>query len=149
MYGSAYTNVPVTTWSTGWSSCCNNLTNPFDIGTPAHGVLKYELHHFVGIEYPALDATTMTHFHVDVWSPNPPGKLQIQLVNHAGGTIIAVYEAVGIAGETWVSLDIPLSSFSPALTNRTGLDQLLFLALDAGGATSSSVVYMDNIYFHK
>ena len=149
MFGSTYTNVPVTTWSTDWSGCCNTLTNPFNIAS--HGVLKYDLYHFAGVEYPAVDATAMTHFHVDVWSPNPPGSFQIQIVNDPGGTaqIIAHYDATGLAVGTWVSLDIPISSFTPALTTRNALKQLLFLALDAVGGTSSAVLYLDNIYFHN
>jgi hypothetical protein len=146
-------------WQSTWSTCCNDMTNPYLIGT--HSVIKYKLRHFVGIEFnpspsipadaaPVIDGTNMTTLHVDVWTPNPPGELQVQLVQDPNGAaIIGKYNAVGLTTGSWNSLEIPLTSFVPALTSKDKLGQILFLALTAAGATSVSVVYVDNIYFHQ
>jgi hypothetical protein len=154
LFSSAYTNVPVDTWSTGWSGCCNTLVDPYVIS--GHNVKQYTLHHFAGIEFglngtnAPIDATAMTFFHVDVWSPNPPAKFEVQLVNGAGGAtpLVTKYD-VSLATGTWVGLDIPLASFSPAVSPRNQLNQMLLVTLDATGAPSSGVVYVDNVYFHK
>lgn len=157
LFSSAYTNVPVNSWSTSWSGCCNDTVDPYLIGS--HPVKKYTLRHFVGIQFfpdgtntNLIDASTMTTFHVDVWTPNPPGRLQIQLVNFPGGTgaagVPGLYNATGLATGSWVSLDIPLTSFA-GLSAKGALGQILFLAQDSTGMNSSAVVYVDNIYLHK
>ncbi len=147
LFSSAYPNVGVDTWQTGWSTCCNTLVDPYLIGT--HPVKEYSLFNFVGVEFGvsapanAVDASTMTHLHVDVWSPNPSSNLEIQLVNDAtGSAAIGKYQAGAIASGTWVSLEIPLSSFT-GLTARTKLQQLLFVA------AGPTVLYIDNVYFHN
>jgi hypothetical protein len=148
MFSSAYTPVPITSWQANWSTCCNDLVDPYLIG--AHPVKKYSLHHFVGIEYPSLDTSTMTTFHIDLWSPNPSAKFQIQLVQNVGGSqIVGIYNATGLTTAGWNSLEIPLSSFAPSLGAHDKLGQMLFLALNADDSTSVSTVYVDNIYFHK
>ncbi|MDZ4862707.1 MAG: Ig-like domain-containing protein [Gemmatimonadota bacterium] len=148
LFSSAYTNQGVDTWQTGWSTCCNTLVDPYVIS--GHDVKQYSLFNFVGVEFglatPAntVNATTMTHFHVDVWSPNPSSNLEIQLVNDPGGPAqaIARYQAGAFASGTWVSLDIPLSSFV-GLTAKDVLRQLLFVA------AGPTVLYIDNVYFHN
>jgi uncharacterized protein YjdB len=143
----AYTNVPVDTWSTSWSACCNTLVDPFAIAG-GNGVKQYSLNSFVGIEFglngtnAPVDASALSVFHVDVWSPNPSTNLEIQLVNDAAGTAaIGKFEGGQIAAGGWVSLDIPLASFA-GLTLRNKINQLLFVA------AAPSVLYVDNVYFH-
>lgn len=149
LFSSSYSNIGVDTWSTGWSACCNEIVQPYPIN--GHDVKQYTLHSFVGIEFGLaggnvpVDAsgTGMTFFHVDLWSPNPASTLEIQLVNDAAGTAAVGHYAAGqIATGSWVSIDIPLSSFS-GLTATNKINQLLFVA---GGP---EVLYVDNVYFHK
>ena len=149
LFSTSYTNLPVDTWQTSWSAGNSVLVDPYVIN--GHNVKKYTLNSFVGIEFGitppsnTIDATTMTHVHVDVWSPNPSANIEIQLVNQPGGAgqIIAKYQTGVIAANTWVPLEIPLSSFAPALSTRNQLRQLLFVA------ASPQVLYIDNLYFHK
>jgi hypothetical protein len=84
----------------------------------------------------------MTHFHVDVWSPNPSSNLEIQLVDFSSGTAVGHYQAGQFTSGGWVSLDIPLSSFT-GLTARSQLRQLLFVG------AGPTVLYIDNVYFHN
>ena len=147
LFTTVYTNRGVDTWRTGWSAGNSELVDPFVAA--GRNIKKYSLFNFVGIEYGIttpgniVDASTMTHFHVDLWSPNPSANLEIQLVNDAAGTAaIGKYQAGLIGTGSWVSLDIPLASFT-GLTTRIKLQQLLFVA------AGPSVLYVDNVYFHK
>ena len=148
LFTTAYTNRAVETWKTSWSPAATILTDPFVIGT--RNVKKYELSNFVGIEFGAanianaIDATTMTHLHVDIWTPNPATNLEIQVVNAAGvaGTAIGLYQAGTLATGSWVSFNIPLSSFT-GLTAKDKLNQLLFVG------SGPMTIYVDNIYLYK
>lgn len=147
LFTTVYTNRGVDTWRTGWSANNNELTDPFAVS--GRNIKKYSLFNFVGVEYgiatPAniVDATTMTHFHVDLWSPNPPSNIEIQLVNDAAGTAaIGKYQTGQLGTGSWISLDIPLANFT-GLTVRNKLQQLLFVA------SSPTVIYVDNVYFRK
>jgi len=147
LFSSSYTNRGVDTWQTSWSAGNSALVDPFVIA--GHNVKKYSLFNFVGIEFGAnvpaniVDASTMTHFHVDVWTPNPSSNLEIQLVNDATGTAaVGKFQAGALASGSWVSLEIPLASFA-GLSAKNKLQQLLFVG------TSPTIIYVDNIYFHK
>lgn len=147
LFTTAYPNRVVDTWRTGWSAGGNTLVDPFVVA--GRNIKQYSLFNFAGIEYGiavpanAVDATTMTHFHVDVWSPNPSSNLEIQLVNNGAGTAaIGKYQAGAVAAGQWVQLDIPLASFT-GLTARTQLNQLLFVA------AGPTVLYIDNVYFRR
>jgi hypothetical protein len=150
MYGSTYTNVTIPDWRTSWSTCCNTITDPFDIG--GHAVKKMELFHFLGVQFDgvnAINATAMNFFHLDVWTPNGT-EFQVQLVNNVGPaqTVSTVIYNAGtipaITKEGWISLDIPMSAF----TGLTGTDKIgqMLLLVPSG---TNAVFYVDNIYFHK
>jgi len=109
----------------------------------------------VGVEFFAtapVDATTMTHFHVDVWTPDST-VLRLKLVDFGangafGGGDDVEHELAFDAASTpalthaaWVSFDVPLASFT-GLTTRAHLSQLILSA-------SNATVYVDNAYFHK
>ena len=146
LFSNAYTNIPMTTWRTDWSNATLEET-----AIAGNAVKKYANLDFVGTEPVApIDATAMTHFHIDVWSSEFTA-FKIKLVDfgpngtYAGGddkehelTITA--PALG----TWVSLDIPLSDFE-GLTTRAHIAQLIYV----GTPTGANTVYIDNVYFHK
>lgn len=148
LFTTVYTNRAVETWRTGWSAGATTLTDPFAIG--ARNVKRYLLSNYVGIEFGAanianaINATTMTHIHVDIWTPNPASNLEIQVVNGAGapGTAVGLYQAGALANGSWVSLNIPLASFT-GLSAKDKLNQLLFVS------SAPMVIYVDNIYFFK
>jgi len=106
-----------------------------------------------------INATAMTHIHVDVWSPAGSGNFQIHLVNADGTSTIAGPGAAGgatggqnyatgantVAAGSWVSFDIALSTLgppgAPAGLTKVGLVKLF--TADAG------TYFIDNVYFHK
>ena len=134
--------------------CAAILTDPYLIPN-GKGVLKYQLNACVGVTFGdgeagnttnTVNASAYTHFHMDVWSPNPD-DLQLQLVNNAdpGPSDIGIYDAGIIASGQWVSLDIPFSSFTggAGLKEENAIQQLLLVSANPG-----MLVYVDNIYFH-
>ena len=141
----------VDSWHTSWSTCCSDYT-PTTIPTSAgpHPVKKYVLRPFNGVEFIGqggvneIDASAMTWFHVDVWTPNGYA-FDVKLVNDPGGfqSESTVRWYVPQTG-TWTSLEIPMTAFRN-LGGTSKLGQMLFLVPDG----TSSTWYVDNIYFHN
>ncbi len=152
-----YPQVAVDNWGASWSNinAGPNLTNVNIGGDP---MKKYTSLLYVGIEFAgakAIDASAMTHLHVDVWSPDAT-VFKIKLVDF--GTDLA-YQGTGTAADSqheltftpatspavltrqWISFDIPLASFS-GLTSRAHLAQLVL-------SSSTATVFIDNVYFHR
>ena len=102
-----------------------------------------------------IDASAMTHFHVDVWTPNAT-TFRVKLVDlgadgsYGGGDDVehelAFTSATTPALTTgaWVALDVPLSDFTN-LTTRAHIGQLIFSALPTGTTTA----FVANVYFHR
>ena len=147
LFSEAYTNVPVDTWRTSWSSA--TLTEVTIAGNPTK---KYSQLDFVGIETVAnqLNITGMTHLHMDVWSSDFT-QFGVKLVdfgaNGAFGGGDDVEHQVNFTSPAqgeWVSLDIPLSDFT-GLTTREHIAQYILV----GQPTGSTTVYVDNFYFYN
>ncbi len=152
LYSNAYTNVPVSTWNTRWQF---STADNFFIKVQADDVIRYRSLNFVGIEFtnPLINASGMSIFHMDIWTPNPTdgvNNFKVLLVdfganNAAGGGDDKQHEitvtAPTLASNNWVSLDIPLSAFT-GLTSRTKLAQMVL-------SGSLPNLYMDNVYFYR
>lgn len=153
LFSGAYSNVPVDTWRAEYS-----LVGSFsDAAVGGDAVKKYENLTFVGIEFKAqpIDATAMTAFHADVYTPDST-SVEIKLVDFGPN---GIYDGPGkgddqevsvkfdatsstpLVRNEWNSFDIPLSKFA-GLGARAHLAQLIV-------AGSKSTVYLDNLYFHK
>ncbi len=148
LFSNAYTDVPVDTWLTGWSSAVLS-----DIQIQGNDTKLYTTLDFAGIETVAnpIDATDMDFFHIDVWSPNAT-TFRVKLVDLGAGVEGEI--AFNIAQEEWVSLEIPLDNFAdptlvtdPAklLTVRSSLQQFIISGLPIGAVTA----YVDNVYLSK
>lgn len=146
MFSDAYTDVPVDTWLTVWS--VGNLEDVLIAGNPTK---KYTSVNFVGIETTGanlLDVTGMTHFHIDIWSPDN-NDFKVKLVDFGadgvyGGGDDTEHEIVytAPASETWISYDIPLSSFTNL--NITGhMAQYILSKPNLG------TMFVDNVYFYN
>jgi hypothetical protein len=147
MFSDAYTNVPVDTWQTSWSQASLQ-----DISIQGNATKKYSNLNFVGIEATSspINATAMTHFHTDVWSSDFT-QFKVKLVDFGANAVFGggddVEHEITInapAQETWVSLDIPLASFT-GLTTRAHIAQLIYV----GAPSSTTTVYIDNVYFYN
>lgn len=148
LFSDAYDDVPVDTWRTDWSS-----VGAFeDVTVAGNATKKYSDLTFVGIttEMNKLDISGMTHFHIDVWSPDFE-TFRFVLVDfgadgefQGGDDSEDVYNVTGPAQGEWVSLDIPLSEL-PNLTGFTNFAQLVLGSTPDGANT----VFVDNIYFHN
>lgn len=149
LFSDAYDNVTVDTWRTEWSDAV--LTDTLIAG---NAVKKYSKLDNVGVETVnnQIDATSMTHFHVDVWTADAT-EIKIKLVDFGANK---GYDGPGVgddkeheivienpAQEEWVSLNIPLSNFT-GLTTRANIAQLIFV----GAPTAANTIFMDNIYFY-
>lgn len=149
LFSNAYTNVPVATWSATWDNA-----DVADVQIAGNATKKYTNLSFAGVEFTTttVDASAMTHLHMDVWV-HDPAALKVKLVDFGangafGGGDDVEHEVTLSAGTTpaitadaWSSLDIPLSSFT-GLTTKGHLAQLII-------SGSSPTVYLDNVYFVK
>ncbi len=149
LFSDAYTNVTVDTWSAEWDNA-----NVSDILVDGDNVKLYTNVVFAGIEFTSLtiNAGAMTNFHLDIWTPDAvvdTTELNIKLVDFgadgawSGGDDVEHELTIGnsvLASGTWISLDLPLSSFT-GLTTKEHLAQLIFSG-DLG------TMYIDNIYFY-
>ena len=147
MYSNAYTNVGVDTWRTPWSSA--TLTDIVIIGNETK---LYSALDFVGIETTGanlIDASLMTNFHIDMWTPNAT-SFGVKLVDFGadaafGGGDDTEYQInVTPTQNAWNSYDFPLSDFVN-LTNKSHIAQLILVGVPSG----TSTVYIDNVYFSK
>lgn len=150
LYSNAYTNVPVDTWNTHW---LNSTTLNQFIQIQGDDVIRYRLLNFVGIEFTShlIDASSMTHFTLDIWTPNPTaGKsFKVKLVDfgadgvYGGGDDSDAEVTISnptLISENWISLKIPMTSFA-GLTSKVHLAQLVL----SGDLPD---VYVDNVYFY-
>jgi hypothetical protein len=146
LFSDAYTDVPVDTWRTGWSQA-----NYEEVTIDGNPTIKYTNLDFVGAETVAnqIDITSMTHFHLHVWSPNFT-LFRVKLVDFGadgafGGGDDTEHEVIfpDLPQGEWVSLDIPLTDFA-SLAGRQNIAQLIFSGQPVGATT----VFIDNVFFY-
>ncbi|WP_420441973.1 Ig-like domain-containing protein [Candidatus Palauibacter sp.] len=149
LFSDAYDDVPVDTWSAEWDQA-----DVEDVVLAGNPVKKYSNLAFAGIEFTSspIDATSMTHFHVDLWT-NDASDFRIKLVDFGadgmfGGGDDREHEITlgptstpSIAPRRWNALDISLDAFS-GLSTRSHLAQLII-------SGASPTVYLDNIFFFR
>jgi len=144
LFSDAYTNIPVTEWSTPWDD-----SNIQDITLTGNAMKKINFGNFLGVQLANyVDATSMTHFHMDYYidaGVNLVGKvLNPKWSNHAaqaGETSALLLTHLPTTTGSWVSIDVPLTSFVGA-QSREALYQFLI-------TSNLGSVYVDNIYLHK
>ncbi len=152
MFCNAYNNVPIDTWNTGWQFSTAEL---MEIQIAGDDVKRYRNLNFVGIEFASqtINASAMTHFHLDIWTPDAtalPAAFKVLLVDFGANGVFdggddssheLSFTSPLLQTGQWVSIDVPLSNFT-GLTNRAHLAQLVL----SGDLPN---VYVDNVYFYK
>ncbi len=151
-FSDAYTDVTVDTWSADWDQA-----DVEDVQVAGNATKKYTNLVFAGIEFTSstVDATGMTHFRIDIWTPDPTAAavFKVKLVDFgadgsfAGGddteheVSLTASSDPALATGQWVSYDIPLTDFT-ALTARGHLAQLII-------SGDPNTVFVDNVYLRK
>lgn len=151
LFSNAYTNKTVNSWSAAWDD-----SDVSDLQVSGNDVKKYTFTNFAGIDFSSnkFDASGMTHFHIDIWTPDEVMSKSLSIKNvDFGGTaaevtshiLTVVHTASGdipaLAKGSWVSIDVPITSFTGNLT-RSDLAQMVLTC-------NLRTLYVDNIYFYK
>ncbi len=157
IFSDTYTNVPVNYYNGYWQPWQTTESNNFSV--LGDNVLNYTNFNFVGIEFssPTVNATSMTHIHLDAFIPGPiaPGRqLRVIVVDFGangvfgGGddtrhsTTFSAATSTPVVSQNWISIEIPFSAM-PGLLSKSNLAQII---LEGG---DNSIIYVDNIYFHN
>ena len=147
-------------YNTNWSPAvttkvliAGNETNQIiGLGTGNDEVSSYEA---MAFQSGRIDASTFTHFHMDIWTATPTQdkSFNLKFSNWKGGTMeVNAIEYSGTNGTflenpnpgTWISIDIPLADFTVALSNLDRDDLVQFII-----TSNLGTVYYDNVYFYK
>lgn len=151
IFSDFYTDVTVDTWSADWDVAD---VSDYSIGTD--NLKRYDNLVYAGIEFasPTIDVSSMTHFHLDLWTADAVDAsttFKVKLVDFgANGVYDGGYDDVEheislnqsiLATKEWVSIDIPISSFTNLVT-KEHLAQLII------SSNNLSTVFVDNIYFY-
>ena len=143
VYSDSYTDVAVSSYNTVWSNASME-----DITIDGNATKRYTNLVFNGIET-TLDASGMSHFSIDIWSPDAT-LFKVKLVDFLGnGYLDGDTEAELVFDGTeapaqgeWVSYNISLSDFATAgMTAFSDINQIII-------SSSTATVYVDNIYFY-
>ncbi|MCF7825130.1 MAG: T9SS type A sorting domain-containing protein [Candidatus Marinimicrobia bacterium] len=152
IFSNVYTDVTVDTWSATWDNA-----DVADAQVLGDDVKLYTNFGYAGIEFTSqpIDASTMTHFHIDIWTPDVigTGAFHVKLVDAGADGVMGggddteslvtftANTTPALEAGTWVAIDIPLASFS-SLAAKSHLAQLIIEG-------DPNTLYVDNIYFYS
>lgn len=162
IYSDAYTPIGILgytgdndTYNTTW--CGATTTEVIVAGNKTHKVTGLGCEG-IAFQTARFDATSFTHFHMDIWVPTTTTldkSFNVKFSNWNGGT--AEDSAIEFSFRnastpplpnpnpgTWISYDIPLSSFTVAAKNANRNDLVQFVI-----SSDLGTVFYDNLYLHK
>lgn len=150
----AYAPQTVDEWNPGWGQ--STVLSDYTFSGGSSLCKKYESLNYSGITMYStpIDATTYTHFSMDVWSANAT-VFKMKIVSFATTAHGQVEAEVALDNAStpkfeqskWVHLDVPLTAFS-AVNAGMAFDNIQQLVISAA-PSGTSTVFVDNIYFHK
>ncbi|MBK9254116.1 MAG: Ig-like domain-containing protein [Saprospiraceae bacterium] len=154
IFSDVYPNHPVNYYNGYWAPWQTTVSNDFSVN--GDNILNYNIFNFVGIEFsnPPVNATTMTHLHMDVYFPGPiaPGRqLRVIVVDFGADRAFGggddtrhstTFTAPTLMSQKWIPINIPFSTLT-MLGSRANLAQII---LEGG---DNSDLYVDNIYFYR
>ena len=132
IYTEVYTDLTGTDFNPNWGQ---STSVTVDYMAAGNYTLKYEYLNYQGTQYTNQDVSAYEYLHVDFWTPDS-AAIDFYLIGAGGETAYALPQA----DETWVSVDIPLSSYVPPVDLS---DVFQFKVVGSG------TVYFDNWYFWK
>ncbi|WP_142784523.1 glycosyl hydrolase family 16 [Changchengzhania lutea] len=152
IYSDAYTSVTESSFNPGFGG---STTQTADIGPTGQKVKLYTNNNFTGIVFNnTVDASTLTHLHIDIYSEKVGTSINIQIRDVGANGEIETnvftgnpdgddkdkrFDATGLTVGSWTSIDIPLNAGLDTQKNNLGAIIL------AGGPD----FILDNIYFYK
>jgi len=134
IYSESYTNLAGTNFNPNWGQ---STTVTVDYMVAGNKTLRYQNLNYQGTQFTNQNVSLFDYFHLDFWTPNAT-SLQFFLIS-ANPTSEKAY-TLTITPETWVSVDIPLSFFTPTV-NLSNVFQFKVVG--------NGTVYFDNWYFWK
>lgn len=151
LFSDTYNDVPVDTWRADWGGVTTQVQ---DYRIAGNDMKLYSSLNWVGIDFQSVkvDASEMTHFHMDVYGPAGT-SFKVKLVSFPDGAAGLQTTDLELTSSStpaynpggWSSLDIPLENFTlPASGwNWATLGQLVLSSGD------TKLVLVDNVYWHK
>jgi hypothetical protein len=157
IFSNTYTNIAVNEWGPNWDPYSTPILDSSLSGNAAKYINMTAGKTYAGIDFePAkFDASSYTHFHIDFYMKAPLNTGQVisfKLSNHdgAGETSAIQYEVAGPAVGQWVSVDVPLSSFTVA-SNNASRNNIAQIVISAARADVNNPVsfFIDNFYLYN
>ena len=152
IYSDAYTAVTGSDFNPGFGG---STTETLEIGSAGSFVQTYANNNFTGIIFNnTVDASDLTHLHVDVYTQKTGTAINIQIRDIGANGELETnifnglpdgddadkrFDATGLSVGSWTSIDIPLDG--GLATQKNNLGALIL----AGGPD----FILDNIYFYK
>ncbi len=155
VFSDVFANIAVDNYNGFYEPFQTTLGGAVDEG--GNNVINYTLLNFVAIEFygrggsgvPPVDATEMTHLHIDIRvneTVDASDYINMSLHNNftQASEVSGTFAISGseLASNGWVEFDIPLSSFA-GLTVKDAIGMMLFVT---DGTIAN--VSLDNIYFY-
>jgi hypothetical protein len=151
LFSNAYTNIPIDSWSASYD---DSLIA--DLVIAGNDAKKITFTNFLGVQFNGaghhIDATPMTNFHIDIWTPTATldKSFNFKFSNWGGGsgeanaiqfstTNVSTPALPNPNPGTWISLDVPLTSMAGI---RNDLAEFLI-------TSNLGTVYVDNIYLWR
>lgn len=132
IFSDAYTDVTGTDFNPNWGQATVVTQEPIaGNNTLVYSGLNYQGTQLSG----SIDVSSKTHLHIDYYTGNS-SALNIFLISP--GPVETPYVLTVPTNDEWISVDIPLSEFSPV-----DLMNVFQLKFDGNGD-----IYLDNIYFY-
>jgi hypothetical protein len=154
IFSDAYNNVPVNYYNGYWQPWQTTVSNDFTVN--GDNILNYTVFNFVGMEFssPTVNATSMTHFHMNAFIPGPIAsgrQLRVIVVDFGPNGVFGggddtrhstTFTAPFLVSQSWMTINIPFSIMS-GLASRNNIAQII---LEGGDGSS---IYVDNVYFYN
>jgi hypothetical protein len=163
VFSNAYTNIPVDFYN-GFFAPFQTTLGGADLTINGDNIIQYTNLNFVATEFknPTANVSQMTHFHVDLFISEPIAPtdfITVQLGDFGSNAAFGggddtngqvKFTGAALTSNQWISLDIPLSSFT-GLTGRSNMAQIFFISADgtSNNVPTISTILVDNMYFYK
>jgi len=156
IFSDSYNNVPIDFFNGFWEPFQTTESSNFNSG--GNNMISYTNFNFVGNQFanPTVDASEMTHIHLNMLIPNEiPNDLDflVTVVDfgddgvEGGGDDLReqlFFFADDFEADTWATLEAPLT-----LSPRSNLGLIIYENINNPTTSEIDNFYLDNIYFYK